>query len=436
MSELALLGGPKAITRDFPPSRTIGEAEKRVVVEVMNQGCLSGFFASWNDKFSGGPRVQALENKWARLFKTNHAVSFNSWTSGLMAAMGAIGIEPGDEVIVSPWTMCATATAIVLWGGIPVFADIEADTFNIDPEKVSKLVTTRTKAILVTDIFGHSADMSKLIKIAKQYDLKIVEDAAQSPYALYKNKYVGTWADIGGFSLNYHKHIHSGEGGVAVTDDDALAERMRLIRNHAEAVVSQKPGPIPVNMVGFNFRMGEMEAAIAVEQLKKLPKIARARTRAGGQLTKQLSKLAGLTVAQVQPECTHVYYILPMIVEHRELGVSRRVILEALKAEGVPWIYGGYQLIHRLPMYQDKKAFGHSGYPWTIGNYTNPVSYENGICPVAEQLHDESAICLQICQHDYNREQIDAVAGAFHKVWDHMQELEIYSKKIAANSGG
>jgi dTDP-4-amino-4,6-dideoxygalactose transaminase len=424
MSVLALLGGPRYIPRDFPPNQTIGEAEKEAVAEVMNDGSLSGFFASWNDRFLGGPRVQALEKEWARVFKTKHAVSFNSWTSGLMAAMGAVGIEPGDEVIVSPWTMCATATAIVLWGGIPVFADIEIDTFNLDPRRVQEAITPKTKAILVTDIFGHSADMSAMLKIAEQHGLKVVEDAAQSPYARYKHNFVGTWADIGGFSLNYHKHIHSGEGGVAVTDDDELSERMRLIRNHAEAVVAQKQGAIPSNMVGFNFRMGELEAAIAGEQLKKLPDIAHSRTHAGTELTRRLSNLAGLKVGQVQPECTHVYYILAMQVDRAETGVSREIILKALQAEGIPWIYGGYQLIHRLPMYQEKRAFGDSHYPWTIGNSTSSVNYRNGICPVAEHLHDESLICLQICQHAYHQEQIDAVAGAFQKVWANLDHLK------------
>ena len=155
-----------------------------------------------------------------------HAITVNSWTSGLIAAVGALSIEPGDEIIVSPWTMCASATAILHWNAIPVFADIEGDTFCLDPVSVEKKINSKTKAIMSIDIAGQSANMDALKNIAKKYNLKIISDTAQAPGALYKGKLAGTLGDVGGISLNYHKHIHTGEGGVLFTNDDLIAEKL------------------------------------------------------------------------------------------------------------------------------------------------------------------------------------------------------------------
>ena len=186
----------------------------------------------------------------------------------LERAVGAIGIEPGDEVIVSPWTMCASATAILHWNALPVFADIEQDTFCLNPKSVEENINSRTRAILSVDIFGQSADITALKLIANKYNLKIISDTAQAPDARYRGNYAGTLTDIGGFSLNYHKHIHTGEGGILVTNDDKYAEKMRLIRNHAEAVVGDMGQEDLINMVGNNYRLGELESAIGIEQLK------------------------------------------------------------------------------------------------------------------------------------------------------------------------
>ena len=161
--------------------------------------------------------------------------------------------------------MSASATAILVWNAIPVFADIEEDTFNLDPASIERNITPYTKAIMVTDIFGHAADLDAIMDIARRHGLKVIEDAAQAPGAMYKGRHVGTVADIGVYSLNYHKHIHTGEGGVCVTNDATLAERLQLIRNHAESVVAGKGVTDLCNMIGFNFRMTEIEAAIGID---------------------------------------------------------------------------------------------------------------------------------------------------------------------------
>ena len=263
-SELAIHGGLKTIKTTFPRYNPYGEEEVMAAKAIVESGVLSKFLGAWHEDFYGGDKVREFETAWKELFRVNHAVTVNSATSGLIAAVGAIGIEPGDEVIVSPWTMCATATAILFWNAIPVFADIESETFNLDPISILKNITPRTKAIIVSDIFGHAADLEAIMKIARDNNLLVIEDAAQSPSAIYRDKYVGTVADIGVFSLNYHKHIHTGEGGVCVTDNDEFAERMQLIRNHAEAVVGAKGVTDISNMIGMNFRLGEIEAAIGI----------------------------------------------------------------------------------------------------------------------------------------------------------------------------
>ncbi|NDH64767.1 MAG: DegT/DnrJ/EryC1/StrS family aminotransferase, partial [Alphaproteobacteria bacterium] len=279
-SPLAVHGGPKTITRPFARYNPLGAEEVAAAKAVVESGILSQYYGRWCADFYGGPKVREFERACAAKFGVKRAVTVNSWTSGLVAAVGAIGIEPGDEVITSPWTMCATATAILHWNAIPVFADIEPDTFCLDPRSVEVNITPHTRAILSVDIAGQSADMDALRAIAKKHNLKLISDCAQAPGALYQGKFAGTLADVGGFSLNYHKHIHTGEGGILVTNDDEIAERMCLIRNHAEAVVGDKGVTDLSNMIGHNFRLGEIECAIGIEQLKKLDRQIASRQRA------------------------------------------------------------------------------------------------------------------------------------------------------------
>ena len=420
--ELALFGGDKTIQTTFQRYNPIGVEEAAAAKQVIESGVLSQFLGTWHEDFYGGPKVQEFERACESYFGVKNAITVNSWTSGLIAAVGAIAIEPGDEVIVSPWTMCASATAILHWNAIPVFADIEPETFNLDPKSVEANITPYTKAIMAVDIFGHSADMDALMAIADKYNLKVISDSAQSPAAMYKGKYAGTLAHIGGYSLNYHKHIHTGEGGILVTDDDELAERMRLIRNHAEAVVGDKGVKNLANMIGYNFRLGEIECAIGIEQLKKLTDLVESRQRLGNLLSAGLRELTGLQVPVVKPDCTHVYYVYPLILDVNLLGVSRDKIWAALQAEGVP-VGKSYQNLHLLPMYQQKIAYGLKGFPWTSEICHREVNYERGICPVAEALNDTSYLSIGMCVYDLTDEHIDLIIQAFKKVWQQMEVL-------------
>lgn len=420
--KLALFGGPKTIEGPLKRYNSIGVEEVAAAKQVLESGVLSKYLGCWDLDFYGGPKVQEFERACESFFGVKHAVTVNSWTSGLIAAVGAIGIEPGDEVIVSPWTMSASATAILHWNGIPVFADIEPETFNLDPKSVEASITPYTKAIMAIDIFGHSADMDALMAIAAKHGLKVISDTAQAPGAMYQGKYAGTIAHVGGYSLNYHKHIHTGEGGILVTDDDEIAERMRLIRNHAEAVVGGKGVTNLTNMIGYNFRLGEIECAIGIEQLKKLKEAVSSRQHLANRLNEGLRCLPGLSIPVVKTDCTHVYYVYPMTVDGKALGVSRDRLHAALRAEGVP-VGSKYQNLHLLPMYQEKMAYGSKGFPWTSDIYKGSVSYRKGICPVAERLQDAQYIGLPMCAYELSDGDVDLVVTSFEKVWANLRSL-------------
>lgn len=423
LSSLALFGGPKTITQPFKRYNSIGSEEVQAAKAVVESGILSQYIGRWGEDFLGGPKVREFERMCEAYFGVAHAVTVNSWTSGLTAAVGAIGIEPGDEIIVSPWTMCASATSILHWNAIPVFADIEPETFCLDPRAVEANITPHTRAIMAVDIAGQSADMDALNAIAKKHNLKIISDTAQSPGALYKGRYAGTLADVGGYSLNYHKHIHTGEGGILVTNDDEIATRLRLIRNHAEAVVGDMGVTNLANMIGHNFRLGEIECAIGIEQLKKLKNFVASRQRAAARLTDGLRNLPGLRLPITRENCTHVYYVYKMTLDIDSLGVSRDAIHRALVAEGVQAVGTSFANIHLLPMYQNMMAYGSKGFPWTSDICRRKVDYSKGICPVAEQLQDSTYLGFQICVHEMNDVDIDLMIEAFSKVWSHLDEL-------------
>ncbi len=421
--KLAIHGGKPVRTEPFPVYRTIGAEEKKAVQEVLDSGALSQFLGSWTPDFYGGPRVQALERAWEDYFGVRHAVSVNSATSGLFAAVGAAGVGPGDEVIVSPYTMSASAVAAVVYGAIPVFADIDPETFCLSPESIRERITPRTKAILVVDLFGHPADFEAIMQIAQEHGLIVIEDAAQAPGARLGDKFAGTLGHIGVFSLNYHKTIHTGEGGVVVTNDPGLAERLQLIRNHAEVVVGKKGVTNLVNMVGFNYRMTEIEAAIGVEQLKKLGGLLAPRIAAAEFLTTRLRNLPGLTPPVVRPGVRHGFYVYTLRHDAGKAGVPRAAVAAALAAEGIPLMQGYVEPIYLQPMYQRRIAFGDGGFPFTYPGYHGTLNYERGLCPVTERMHFEEVICLSICHANITARDLSDTVDAFEKVFANLSTL-------------
>lgn len=424
MPKLAINGGALVRTVPFPRYNTIGDEEKSAVMDVLNTGVLSQFLGTWHPDFYGGERIRRLEQEWADYFGVKHAVTVNSATSGLYAAVGAAGVGPGDEVIVSPYTMSASATAALVYGAIPVFADIDPEIFCLSPESIRKRITPYTKAIIVVDIFGHPADLDEVMAISREYGLVVIEDNAQGPGTLHHGRYAGCLADMGVFSLNYHKTIHTGEGGVVVTDNDELAERLQLIRNHAEVVVGGKKVENIVNMVGFNYRMTEIGAAIGSEQLKKLKMLVEKRQENAAYLSAQLSELPGLTTPVTRPNATHGYYLYAIRYNAQATGVSRERFVEALKHEGLTVNVGYVQPLYLEPMYQQRIAFGKDGFPFTYAGYKGSLSYERGICPIAERMHFEELICGDYCHAGLGKDELDDIAGIFTKVCSHFEELK------------
>jgi perosamine synthetase len=293
-----------------------------------------------------------------------------------------------------------------------VFADIDEATFNLDPASVARQITPRTKAIIVVDLAGQAADLDELMALARAHKLRVVEDVAQAPGALYKGRPAGTIADIGVFSLNYHKTIQTGEGGVCVTRDPELALRMQLVRNHGEAVVedlgvADRCGDV----LGFNFRLGEIEAAIAREQLKKLDRLTRPRQELAALYDRRLGALAGLKVPPVKPERTHVYYTYMMRLDAAAAGVTRRQVVRALAAEGFDCFEGYCRPLYLQPLYQQD---------WPGKGERR---YGPGLCPVVERLFEREAFFHTALHPAITPAQAEKICLAFEKVWANRETL-------------
>lgn len=419
-NQLAIFGGKASLDRSkLRKHNPIGDESISEALNVLESGRLSEFVGEWCNEFYGGPKILELEEKSANQFGCKYAVTVNSWTSGLVASVGAIGVEPGDEIITTPYTMSATATAILHWNAIPVFVDIDSRTFNIDTKLIEANITERTRAIIAVDIYGQPADVDEINAIARKHNIKVITDSAQSPGAKYKGQSSGTLSDIGGYSFNFHKHVHSGEGGICFTNDDELAQNLQLIRNHAEAVVATRGHSTYNNMLGHNFRMGELEAAILIPQLKQLDSIVARRVQIANTLSEYLTDCAGLVTPYLAPDRTHSFYTYAMqIPQFQESAVTRREVATALKAEGIP-VSEGYQNIHLLPLYQKKIAYGSRGFPWNSEFNRRNISYEKGICPVAENFHESQVLALGLCTYDFTDLEIEQIASGFKKVWSH-----------------
>lgn len=430
MAKLALKGGSPIRTKLFPAHNTIGQEEKDAVMKVLDSGNLSQYIGAWHQDFFGGPTVKLLEKNWGDLFGIKHSITVNSNTSGLFTVMGAIGIQPGDEVIVSPYTMSASAIAPLVYGGIPVFADIDEDTLCMSAASIEKCITPKTKAILVVHIMGHPADMDAIMALAKKHNLKVVEDCAQAPLGKYKNKLVGTIGDIAIFSLNYHKHIHTGEGGVIVTNDDDLAFRCQMIRNHAENITGPKEVKDLTNLIGYNYRMTEVECAIGVEQLKKLPALLDQRQENVSFFDEAFKQFPALKTQAPQPAGNiHCYYQYPVFFDASIAGVHRNIFVDALKAEipsailreTAPLIGCGYvKPLYLAPIYQQKAA-------WAFTHQKNEdsnVSYALGTCPITEQMHFEKLFSLEYMRPGLSTADLQDVVNAVDKIFTNIDELK------------
>jgi len=402
-------------TKPFPPYNPIGEEEALAAAEVVRSGMLSDYIARDCDKFLGGKRVRELERQWAEFHKVKHAVSFNTATSALVAALGASGILPGDEVVVIGYSMCISATAPLFYDAVPVFADIEEDFFCMDPKSLADRITPRTKAVLSVDLFGQSADMTAIGELARKHDLKVICDSSHVPGCEYNGGFAGTFGDIGVYSLNQHKIIHCGEGGIAVTNDDDLALRLQLIRNHAEAVVGDMGYGNLTNMLGGNFRLPEMEAAIASEQLKKLPALLRQRVELADYLTEKLAKTEFLTPPQVRRGSSHVYYLYPIKYHEEATGIPRQRYVQNVNDLGIPlyrFAAGYIKPLYLEPIFVRREEFK-NGWPYSLLPREALPDYRKGICPVTERMHDKELIVTAYNYPPLSRDDMDDIVKAF-----------------------
>jgi perosamine synthetase len=426
MSKLALLGGEKVRHTEFAPQQDFGDEEKRLVMEVIDSKQLSGFLASPGEKFMGGEKVKTLEGLFENYYQIKHALAVNSATAGLHAAVAALNVNPGDEILVTPYSMCASATAIVMHNAIPVFVDINEHNFNIDSRKMEQAITPQTKAIIVVHLFGYPAEMDEIMRIAKKHNLKVIEDVAQAHACSYKGKKLGTIGDIGVFSFNQNKTISTGEGGVVVTNDDELARRISLIRNHGEVVVEHYPVKTVAGIVGYNYRMTELEAAIGIVQFKKIDKLTTHRIRLAEYLTKQLEQFKPIiTPPQISKDSRHVYFVYPMKFNAKEAGIHRNKFAEAVRAEGLPLFAGYVRPIYLEPMYQQLLAYGDSGFPFKGPHMKKSISYPKGLAPVCERMHFEELMTTPICHFPLEEKDIDDFVTAIKKVLDHKKELTV-----------
>ncbi len=327
----------------------IGEEEVQAVVKVMRSGYLTSGLGA-------GPVVTEFEAKYAKFADAKHAIAVNSGTAALHAAIAAVGVKAGDEVILPSFTFVATAEAVVLAGGKPIFADIDPETYNLDPQAVAKAVTKKTKAIVPVDLYGLSADMEPIREVANKFGCCIVEDAAQAHGLSYLGKQPGAFADAACWSLYASKNMATGEGGVVTTNDDKVAEVTRMIRTHGEKAKYAS------QMLGHNYRMSEIQAAIGVEQLKKLPSFVAKRRENALHLTEILSKSDKLCLPREFEGDVHSWYLYTVRLRNGE-ETQRNKLLDDLHKAGIGAEAYYVNPVHTMPYYRN--TFGATNLPVT-----------------------------------------------------------------------
>ncbi len=327
----------------------IGEEEVEAVVKVLRSGMLTSGLGA-------GPMVTAFEKSFAQFAGVKHAIAVNTGTAALHSAIVAVGINQGDEVILPSFTFVATAEAVVLAGGKPVFTDIDAETYNLSPSAAEKSITKKTKAILPVDLYGFSADMKPIREIAEKHELALIEDAAQAHGATCAGKPAGSFADAACWSLYASKNITAGEGGVITTNNDQIAETLRMIRTHGEKA---KYASL---ILGYNYRMSEIQAAIGNVQLEKLPSFLAKRRQNAQQLTKILEKNSRLILPCESKDRKHCWYLYTARLKDGTES-ERNKIVDELRKKGVGAEVYYFNPVHQMPFYREN--FGSAKLPET-----------------------------------------------------------------------
>lgn len=327
----------------------LGNEEIRAVAEVLRSGFLT-------EKRGSGPRVTRFENEFSRFVGTKYAVAVNNGTSALHAALLASGVDPGDEVIVPSLTFVATAEVVALAGAKPVFVDIDPQTYCMDPNEIEGAVTERTKAVIPVHLYGLTADMNHIMRIARDYGLVVIEDAAQAHGAEYKGRKAGALGDMGCFSFYGSKNMTTGEGGMMTTSRREFAENLSLIRNHGEEKYYQSI------MVGHNYRMPEIEAAIGFAQLLKLPHFLEARKRNAEFLLRELGDLKEFQTPLVPEGLKHAWHLFTLRLRGANAAKRDKVVNRIREGRVDAQVFYP-KPIHEMSYY--KERFGQTRLPRT-----------------------------------------------------------------------
>lgn len=395
----AIAGGTRAKTTPYGKEQRYGAAELRELQEALEQGTL--FYAQ-------GQKTRALEDEFARRNGAGFGIACSSGTAAIHAALVAAGISPGDEVITAPITDMGTISPILYQGAIPVFADLEARSYELLPAAVEAVITPRTRAVIAVHLWGNACDLKALKVLCERHNLVLIEDCAQAFGCTYDGQPIGTIGDMGCFSFNEFKHISCGDGGLVLTDDARLAERLRLATDKcynrsADALVRDPAFLAP------NYRMTELQSAVALAQLKKLDGVVVRRQLWCGRLNTALESVPGLQTPQATPGCEPSWWFYMLRVAPDELGADAHQFASALAAEGLP-AGAGYigRPIYEYPIFQQHSAFERGEHAYAARTYAR------GDCPTAEAIL-QTGVKLAV-NEAYTETDLEETLHAFRRV--------------------
>ncbi|MEG1381147.1 MAG: DegT/DnrJ/EryC1/StrS family aminotransferase [Ruthenibacterium sp.] len=405
-NSIALYGGVPTITAPMGKGNRFGEEELANVKDALNQNTLFYWF---------GTAVKRMTEKFAAMYNVRHCVATSSGTAALHVALGTVGVSAGDEVIVTPITDMGSLIGILYQNAIPVFADLDPYSYNLDPRSVESKITSKTKAILVVHLTGGPADMDGIMDVAKRHNLRVIEDCAQSYLAEYKGRLCGTIGDIGCFSLNDFKQITAGDGGMLIMNDEELYERAARF---ADKNYQRLPSDHPVRDIPFiapNYRMNELTGAVGLAQLDRLSKICARRTAVGDKLSAALALLPGIYPPKVEKDSRSTYWFYMFRIDEAQAGVGRDVFCDALTAEGVVNQHGYIpSCVYEYDLFKKRNAYDGTECPFGCKYNGNQHIYAQGDCPVAEEIL-KTAVRINIDEF-ITDQNVDEMIAAIQKV--------------------
>ena len=389
---------------DNATGRDLGEAELSLLAEAIRSGTLTS---------TKGTMVPRLEQGFAQRHGVPHCIAASSGTASLHAAIAAVDPEPGDEIITTPITDMGAITPILYQAAIPVFADVDPDTYNVTAQTIAPKITRRTRAIMVTHLFGHPCDMDPIMALAHRAGLPVIEDCSQAFLATSKGRLVGTIGAMGCFSLQQGKHMTCGEGGLLITQDAALARRVRLFVNKAWGYGDPKPDHY---FLALNYRLTELQGAVALAQLGKLDGVVAKRQRVAARLDEGLRGLAGIVRPTVTPGATHVYWKYPVQVEEAALGVDVVQFAKRLSELGLVAMPRYIQKpAFDCDVLRERRTFGRSAFPY---RGARPPEQAPPPCRAEDYPGTQRALARVLVvpiNEFYTEEHIAFICGAFRE---------------------